>query len=42
MYGNEAAYRAYLKFGFAEAYRIGPEQYRGIFPGMIRMIMPLH
>jgi GNAT superfamily N-acetyltransferase len=41
MYGNEPALRAYLKFGFEEAYRLGPEHYRGAYPGMIRLILTL-
>lgn len=41
MFGNEPALRAYLKCGFEEHLRLGPEQYGGAFPGMIRLIRKL-
>jgi GNAT superfamily N-acetyltransferase len=41
MYGNDPALRAYLKFGFREHARLGPERYGGAFPGMIRLILDL-
>lgn len=41
MYGNEPAIRAYLRFGFREVARVGPERFGGKFPGMIRYIIDL-
>lgn len=41
MYGNEAALRAYQKYGFREHARLGPERYGGAFPGMVRLILDL-
>lgn len=41
MVGNEPALRAYLKYGFREHARLGPEQFGGAFPGMVRLILNL-
>jgi ribosomal protein S18 acetylase RimI-like enzyme len=38
MSGNERALRAYLKAGFREHTRYGSEYYRGVFPGLARLV----
>lgn len=37
-FGNQPVLRALQKFGFEEAMRFGPEEYRDMFPGMIRLL----
>jgi GNAT superfamily N-acetyltransferase len=41
VYGNDAVWKAYERFGFREHSRFGPEYYRGAYPGMIRMVYDL-
>jgi GNAT superfamily N-acetyltransferase len=38
MYGNAPALAAYLRCGFREHARLGPERFGGAFPGMIRLV----
>ena len=41
MYGNKAALQAYLREGFVEYARLGPEVFGGAFPGMVRLRLDL-
>ena len=41
VYGNDAVYKAYERYGFREHSRFGPEYYRNTYPGMARMVFDL-
>ena len=41
MYGNAPALRAYLRCGFREHARLGPERFGGAFPGIVRLVCDL-
>lgn len=41
MFGNEPALATYLRCGFREHARLGPELFGGAFPGMVRLVRDL-
>ena len=39
--GNDAALKAYTKFGFQFHKRVGPEEYGNAYPGMDRLLLEI-